>query len=252
MRALVLSDIHANIDALHAIDAWRANQPSFDAIWLLGDLVDYGGAPDEVIDWARTHATLVVRGNHDHAMATGAGCGSSAIFLGLSVATREYFRSRLPQADLHYLSSLPVEMSVETPGCGRTVIVHATPQDPLFGFVPASANEEIWRAAIAPANEPRFLFAGHTHDQFVRSVGRTTIVNPGSAGLPTDGDPRAAFAVFDEGVVRLHRVPYDVGRAAARVCGLPIAVDYRRRLDVLIRHARLLEPREPAESSDVT
>ena len=191
MRALVISDVHGNIDALLAIDEWRMRQPSVDAIWLLGDLVDYGGAPESVIAWARAHATLVVRGNHDHAMATGAGCGSSPSFLGLSIATREHFRSRLSQADLQYLSSLPVETAAEIDGCGRIVFVHASPQDPLFGFVPTSAPDEIWSDAISPAKEPRFLFIGHTHDQFVRTVGRTTIVNPGSAGLPTDGDARA-------------------------------------------------------------
>ena len=239
MRALVISDIHANIDALLAVDAWRRTQPPVDAVWLLGDLVDYGGSPDDVIAWARDHATIAVRGNHDHAMATGDGCRSSSVFLGLSVATREHFRSRLTPADLHYLSGLPLDAAIEAADGQRIVFVHASPLDPLFGFVPTSAPDDVWSDAMAPAAAPHFLFVGHTHVQFVRTVAGTTIVNPGSVGLPTDGDPRAAFAVFDDGVVALHRVAYDVERAVGRVRGLPIAADHLRRLEVLLREARL-------------
>ena len=239
MRALVVSDIHGNIDALLAVEAWRRTQPPVDAVWLLGDLVDYGGAPGEVIAWAREHATTAVRGNHDHAMATGEGCRSSAMFLGPSVATREYFRPRLSPADLDYLAGLPLEASIDLDGVGRAALVHASPTDPLFGYVATAAADEVWLDAIAHAGAPRFLLVGQTHDQLVRTVGGTTIVNPGSVGLPTDGDPRAAFAVFDSGAVAVHRVVYDVERAAARVQGLPIEADHRRCLETLLREARL-------------
>jgi predicted phosphodiesterase len=239
MRVLVVSDIHGNIDALTAVDEWCGARPPFDATWVIGDLVDYGAAPGPVIDWARRHATLIVGGNHDHAMATGEPCGSSASFLGLSIATREHFRPRLSDADLQYLAGLPLNATAELHDGGRIAIAHASPRDPLYDYVATHAPDAVWTRAIAPARHPRFLFVGHTHDQFVRPVGPTTVVNPGSVGLPTDGDPRAAFAVFESGVIQLHRVPYDVERAVSRTMDVPLAPDLRQRLERLIREGRL-------------
>lgn len=239
MRALVLSDVHGNIDALMGLDQWRASQPAFDAIWLLGDLVDYGGDPGSVVEWARAHATVVIRGNHDHAMATGEGCGSSAAFLDLSVATREHFRARLPRSAFEYLSQLPFAMDIERDGGARCVLTHACPRDPLFGYVTRDASDEIWHEAIRPAGDPAFLFVGHTHEQFARTVGRTRIVNPGSLGLPTDGDPRAAFAVFDDGAIAFHRIEYDVDRAVARIRAMHLDARHAAHLERILRRARV-------------
>ena len=113
MRVLILSDIHANIDALHAVEAEVfQGQDHFDQIWVLGDLLDYGAAPAEVIAWVRAHATRVVRGNHDHAVGTGEDCRSAPLYHDLAVATREYFRARLPLNDLAYLGGLPLQSTV--------------------------------------------------------------------------------------------------------------------------------------------
>lgn len=240
-RALVVADIHGNIDALLALDEWMQRSVPFDAIWVLGDLVDYGGAPADVIDWVRTRASVVVRGNHDHAVATGSACGSSSTFLALSVSTRQFFRPRLAAEDLEYLADLPLQVELATEERHRSMLVHACPMDPMYGYVPTTSSDAVWREAIRPAGEPAFVFLGHTHDQFVRRVDTTTIVNPGSLGLPIDGDARAAFAVFDSGRVTLHRLPYDTRRAAARVDRLPIEPDVRQRLVHVIRHARLIE-----------
>ncbi len=88
MRYLILTDIHGNIDALQAV------KESFDELIALGDLVDYGAAPGEVIDWVRERQPAAVSGNHDFAMATGADCRSSSISYALSVATREHFSAK--------------------------------------------------------------------------------------------------------------------------------------------------------------
>ncbi len=93
MKALLLSDIHGNIDALQGLDEdlqRREERP--DLVLVLGDLVDYGPAPGEVISWVRRRAHHVVRGNHDHAMATGADCQSSPAFKELSVVTRDLLK----------------------------------------------------------------------------------------------------------------------------------------------------------------
>jgi len=239
MRALVLSDIHGNIDALQAVDALVLTRERVDEVWVLGDLVDYGPAPADVVDWVRRHATRVVRGNHDHAMGTGDDCRSAPAYHPLSVATRELFRPQLPVETLAYLAGLPLLDHPPHRLGDDVVLVHASPRDPLFGYIPTDADDDVWRGAIAPAGHPAFLLVGHTHDQFTRRVGRTQVVNPGSVGLPKDGDPRAAFAVFADGRIDLRRVPYDTERAAARIEALALGRDDRRRLQHLLRHATL-------------
>jgi predicted phosphodiesterase len=240
MKALILSDIHGNIDALRAVEAESLRGPrSFDEIWVLGDLVDYGAAPADVIAWVRRHATRVVRGNHDHAAGTGDDCRSAPLYRDLAVATREYFRSRLAVADLSYLASLPLQSKAMIDPDRQAVLVHASPRDPLFGYIPTDSPDDAWRAALAPAGPPAFVFVGHTHDQFVRRIDWTVLVNPGSVGMPKDGDPRSAYAVVEDGRVDLRRVPYDTERAAARIAALPLTGDRRDRLTGLIRHGRL-------------
>ena len=245
MRALILADLHGNIDAVVALETWTGGQTPFDAIWVLGDLVDYGGAPREVIDWVRRRASLVVRGNHDHAMATDAACRSSPALLPLSIATRRYFRTHLSHEDLAYLERLPLRHDAVIPGGGRAVFVHACPTDPMYAYVSIASPDAVWCDALRTAGAPRFLFVGHTHEQFVRQVGETTIVNPGSLGLPLDGYPAAAFAVFDNGRVTLYRIPYDSNRAAARIDCLPFEATTRERLVHVIRKGWLLEDGSP-------
>ncbi len=62
MRIVIVSDLHANLEALAALD------PAYDKLWVLGDLVNYGPDPVQVLDFVRRHAALVVRGNHDHSL----------------------------------------------------------------------------------------------------------------------------------------------------------------------------------------
>jgi predicted phosphodiesterase len=237
MRVLVLSDIHGNIDALQAIEA-DVLHDHFDEVWVLGDLVDYGAAPADVIAWVQAHATRTVRGNHDHAVGTGEDCRSAPLYRDLAVATREHFRSRLAAADLTYLSGLPLHAAATLAG-QDAVLVHANPSAPLFGYLPIDASDDTWRPALAPAGKPAFVFVGHTHDQFTRRIDSTMLVNPGSVGLPKDGDPKAHFAIVDDGRIELRRVAYDTERAAARVAALPLTSDQRYRLTALVRHARL-------------
>jgi predicted phosphodiesterase len=236
MRALVISDLHGNIDALLALErALDISRGRFDRVLVLGDLVDYGPAPEEVVSWVRVHADQAVRGNHDHAMVTREDCRSSPAYKRLSVATREYFRPRLTQEALAYLASLPLAAAIDWGGRTLTM-VHATPRDPLFEYLSGDATEERWRQALGPVVEDSDLvLVGHTHLPFVRQVGRVTIVNPGSLGQPKDGDPRACYAVVDDGEIELGRVPYDVDAAVARLMGLGLSQPEKAQLARVLR-----------------
>jgi predicted phosphodiesterase len=231
MRYLILTDIHANIDALEAIDE------SYDHLIVLGDLVDYGAAPEEAVHWVRTRNPIAVCGNHDYAMATGADCRSSPISYALSVATREYFRPLLTEETLDYLGRLVTQRVLHTEGPDFH-LVHATPRDALYEYLAGDAGESIWREAVGDlAEREEWLFVGHTHRPFVRRIGKLTVVNPGSLGMPIDGDPRACYAVWEDGEVRLQRVKYDVERAVKRLRESGLPEDVSMKMGVVLRHA---------------
>jgi len=104
--------MYANYEALSCIP-----EP-YDELWVLGDLVDYGPSPREVIDFVQSRATVVVRGNHDHAVAFGENPRCSPDFREMASATVAYTKSVLPPEDLEYLSKLPETARVSAPpGC---------------------------------------------------------------------------------------------------------------------------------------
>ena len=231
MRYLILTDIHANIDAIEAIDE------SYDRLLVLGDLVDYGTAPEEVVRWVKDRDPRAVSGNHDFAMATGADCRSSPISYELSVATRAHFRPLLSQDSIDFLRNLEMYLTLDVEG-SRIHLVHATPRNPLYAYLSGDAAESEWRAAVGDlADKEEWLFLGHTHKPFRRRIGRLTIVNPGSLGMPVDGDPRGCYAVWQDGDVQLKRMPYDVERAVERLrlSGLP--EDVATKMSAVLRFA---------------
>jgi putative phosphoesterase len=214
MRILVLADIHANWSALDAI------REPFDTCFIIGDLVEYGVQPVECVDWARQHAKYVIRGNHDHSVAQHVPPPSGAGLRGLAGVTRQQHWNVLSASHLKYLSRLPVSQTLELDN-RRFHLVHATPRDPMDEYL---ANDpEAWKSRLAVI-EADIVCVGHTHIQFHLNLGRLQLVNPGSVGQPRDGDPRAAYAVIENGQVELKRVEYDIDAAvwALKNAGLPV------------------------------
>ncbi|NOX53695.1 MAG: metallophosphoesterase family protein [Planctomycetes bacterium] len=200
MRILLLADIHANWPALSAIDE------DFDVCIFLGDLVDYATDPSPCVEWVRRHSTLGVRGNHDHAFAQRVPVKK---LFGLSVlasATRSIHLHQLDRAQTKFLSRLPVTRRCQIDG-RRFCLVHATPRDPLDEYL--GPDQAAWATRLQGIDVD-FVCVGHSHQQFVLQVGRTTVVNPGSVGQPRDGDPRCAYAVIENGRVELRRKEYDI------------------------------------------
>ncbi len=231
MRYLILTDIHANIDALQALNE------QFEKLLVLGDLVDYGAAPEEAVRWVREKEATAISGNHDFAMATGADCRSSPISYALSVATRAHFRPLLSSDSLDYLHSLPAGLKYWAEGAVFH-LVHATPRDPLFEYLNGDAPESEWLAALGElADQEEWLFLGHTHRPFIRKIGQLTVVNPGSLGMPVDGDPRSCLAVWEDGKVTLKRVKYDVERSVKRLYDNEIPKDIADKMASVLRNA---------------
>jgi putative phosphoesterase len=225
MRVLVISDIHGNIDALNAV---LAAEPLVDRVLCLGDIVDYGPAPDDTLRWVRQHAFATVRGNHDNAVGLDVDCRSAPAFHHLSVSSRKRTIPKLRDDERHYLGSLPLQQQLVIDGL-RLVLVHAAPTDPLFRYLPAS-DEEAWRREVA-GMQADLVLVGHTHIPVVLDLGSTRLLNPGSVGLPRNGDPRAEYALIVDGEPELKRVPYDVASNVRRLWSFGLPHDVARSLE---------------------
>jgi protein phosphatase len=99
MRVLIISDLHANLEAISALPS------GFDQLWVLGDLVNYGPNPAEAIEFVRQKAAIVVRGNHDHSVGFDEDPRCSQRFRAMAEETRRYTRSVLSEEHRKYLSA---------------------------------------------------------------------------------------------------------------------------------------------------
>ena len=208
MRILLISDIHGNWAALQAV---LAAEPDVDQILCLGDLVSYGPQPAECVRWAMKTLTSdwLIQGNHDRAVALDEDPRSSVPYQTLAAATQELSTRALSTEMKQFLAGLrPLQrFKLNEAVC---VACHAVPSEPLYEYFPQNSPVTLWESELGAVSYPDFLFLGHTHLATKTRFRRTLIVNPGSVGQPKDGDPRAAYAVWEEGEVSLCRAEYDV------------------------------------------
>jgi putative phosphoesterase len=200
MRLLILADIHANWPALAAI------QEPFDACLFVGDLVDYGTDPVPCVDWVRRHAHFMVRGNHDHAVAQRITVKKSTGLHRLAAAARPIHWQALNPLQMKFLTRMPVTRRVALED-KQFYLVHATPRDPFDEYL--QDDKAAWTARLEGVRAD-FVLVGHTHIPYVLQLDQTTVINPGSVGQPRDGDPRASYALIENGKVKLRRVKYDI------------------------------------------
>jgi protein phosphatase len=198
MKIVIISDIHANMEALEALPTLG------DQLWVLGDLVNYGPDPAPAVEWVRKHATVVVRGNHDHAAGTGEDPRCSAPFREMSDAMLAYTRANLRGDQREYLGSLPLTALEDVDGLSF-FLCHAGPSDPLFRYIAADSSQWKREAELAHAD---VTLTGHTHIPFIRTLGERIVANPGSIGQSKAGSPLACYAIWDDGLT-LHSYPYD-------------------------------------------
>ncbi|HEY6345017.1 MAG TPA: metallophosphoesterase family protein [Bryobacteraceae bacterium] len=216
MRLGIISDLHGNMEALMSLPE------RFDELWVLGDLVNYGPDPAEVVEFVRRRASVVIRGNHDHAIGFGEDPRCSPRFREMAAAMMEYTNSELSESDKRYLRDLPLAIEREIGGL-RVSLCHAVPSEPLFAYCPPES--ERWQMEAQTAGTD-LLFVGHTHLQFIRELGLQRVVNPGSLGQPKTGRPAACYAVWDtarhNSAVELKSFAYPVERTIAKIRALPI------------------------------
>jgi predicted phosphodiesterase len=206
MLALVY-DIHGNLPALDAVLA-DARAEGADR-WLLGgDVAAFGAWPAETVERLRglDRATWI-RGNTERWLVDRSDLPADQPMHAAVLACRE----ELGDAVAAELAALPER----APLSGATLAVHASVVSDMRSFARETRVEDA--ELLGDVRDGRLVF-GHTHVAFRRNAGPVELVNPGSVGLPLDGDPRAAYALLgDDDVVRLRRVGYDHAESAAEL-----------------------------------
>jgi putative phosphoesterase len=237
VKILIISDLHANLEAIEALPK------GFDQLWVLGDLVNYGPDPSAAIRYVRQHASLIVRGNHDHAVGFGEDPRCSGRFRNMAEETCQYTRSVLEEDELRYLRSLPLTVACDV-GHRHFLLCHAVPSNPLYEY--RTAESDLWFED--PAGWSGVLLAGHTHLPFQRTYAGKTIVNPGSVGQPKHGRAEACYAIWQDGKITLGAVAYDVERTVDKLRSLSLSADVFEDLAFVLRNGSA--PPAVADSSD--
>ncbi len=251
MLLAIISDIHANVDALRAV-LTDIREHGAERVLCLGDLVGYNSFPRETLALLREHDVKSVHGNHDLMVLERLpddGCGS------LARKAVRWTRKVLAEEDWWYLANLPAELRE----LDSTLCVHSALGDPLVRLERADQFRSEAEALVEAGEHVSLCFTGHTHRQRIVCVtpdgevrrrhepdvdlprDAICFVNPGTVGQPRDEDTRAAYALFDADARRVsfRRVFYDrapvlrqnrkVGllapsklqRMAARILGYP-------------------------------
>ena len=238
VRYLLLSDIHANSPALEAV-LWDAFGRNVDRVISLGDALGYGPFPAEVLSRLRSIEAECILGNHDTALLGLLGGRRTFNMRESIVRTLIWQLEQLGDEDLSWVARWPAQREYRTGRHSAFLCSHGSPRNGVtYVDTLAIAREEfsLWNGQLC--------FVGHTHLPVVYSstqaptgewVGMTElegaevsldlkveqrwIVNPGSVGQPRDGDPRAAYGLYDDEtcIFEVHRVDYDLEETAQAI-----------------------------------
>jgi len=257
MRIAIIADVHANLVALEAVLRHAETQGATDDLWCLGDIVGYGPQPVQCVSRLREAGATTVAGNHDRA---GTGMMDTEEFNPDATTAALWTQAQLPQSDAAFLDALPEVAYVasgqrpQTEAClpaGRAgaseagfTLVHGTLREPIWEYLQSHETA----LAHLERQETPFSLVGHTHVPMLVVQGqefphgceiyyledgtrlrlsreRKLVINPGGVGQPRDGDPRAAYAVYDteSETVTLHRLEYDIAatQKLMEAAGLP-------------------------------
>lgn len=229
MRYAILSDIHANLEALEAVLA-DAHDNKCTHFVCLGDVVGYNANPHECVERIREMDCPIVKGNHDEQASL---VESSRDFNEMAEAAIQWTRDNLTEDDKDWLRDLKLQRQVRD-----FTIVHATLDTPAqWGYV----FNNLDAATSFTYQHTTLCFFGHTHvpvafirdegvqrqqiDKLRIDPGAKYFINVGSVGQPRDGDWHAAYCIYhvDSNVVEQRRLKYDLATAQRKIidAGLP-------------------------------
>lgn len=217
MRAVFISDIHGNLEALSAVAATLPDAP----IYCLGDVVGYGANPNEVIEWVKEYVEVCILGNHDMAVLT----GDVSWFNQAAARAIKWTRSVIKPENLGFLSNLADRARLNIAGL-RTLLVHGSPDDPISEYVYPETHANLFDIYLHREGVD-LIAMGHTHIPYVWRSSRGVVFNPGSVGQPRSGHPEACYATlyYDGSTLRIEPklIPYDIETAASKILasGLP-------------------------------
>ena len=226
MRALVISDVHANLEALQEVLKDAEKRGGFDEVWSLGDVVDYGPDPGACIETLAELEILGVSGNHDYAALSKIGVENFNTYAAQSAL---WTRTQLNSDHEAFLEAMPLVANR-----GDFTLAHGSLREPLWEYMVnvQTAVENFSRMTST------YCLVGHSHLPFVclevdgeprfnaltdgqeMALGKGRIIaNPGSVGQPRDGDPRASYMLYDveRGRISHHRVAYDIATTQERM-----------------------------------
>lgn len=233
MRIAVISDIHSNLEALQAVLA-RIEDSKADEIVCLGDIVGYNANPNECIDILRQKKVTCIIGNHD---ACAAGLEEPDNFNPLARRAVLWTREQLTGENKAFLADLLREQRLD-----HMFFFHGSIHDTDRYILYKEDAEDNFRLLTGLPGSPRVGFFGHTHVRLALSYymgaiavelvpelhlasWKKYLINPGSVGQPRDGDPRAAFLLYDsaEDRIAFHHVEYDIRACQDKIirAGLP-------------------------------
>jgi predicted phosphodiesterase len=244
VRYLILSDIHANWEALEAVLADAARK--YDLIVCLGDVVGYGADPDVVTEWVRQNAAMTIRGNHDKACA---GLEDLEWFNPVARVSAVWTMESTKPQNIAWLGKLP-QGPAQVDGFQ---IIHGSPLDEDEYLISDQDARQ-----VAPYLETTVCCFGHTHLQGgflchrngIRRLAKPAaghtdltleidrdsqyLINPGSVGQPRDNDPRAAYAIYDaeRQLITYYRTPYDIGATQRKIIAAGLPEVLAKRLEV--------------------
>jgi len=233
MKILIVSDIHGNWPALRAV--LEAESDASQVI-CLGDLVNYGPQPVECVSWAKAASAkgIFLQGNHDRAVGTDSDPHCSTSYVALAAATQRISERLLTPELKQFLAGLKPSAPFHIGGAS-CFACHATPKDPLYHYMPPNAAVTLWESEVIVAQHPDYLFFGHTHLPLKNRFRRTLIINPGSVGQPKDGDPRAAYAIWENNEINLRRTDYDIEETIRAYDGLGLESHLQHSLSVVLQ-----------------
>jgi diadenosine tetraphosphatase ApaH/serine/threonine PP2A family protein phosphatase len=228
MKIAVISDIHSNLQALLAALS-DIDGRAIDQIYCLGDIVGYGGSPNECVELIRRRAAVSVLGNHDQAALNPSDVNN---FTKPGKIVSEWTNKMLTDANRQFLAALPFTAKV-----GNCTLVHASPESPpAWQYVDSMDAARVQFAHFTT----EVCFIGHTHVPALCGEDMKTfkfkkdirfLINVGSIGQPRDGNFHLSYGILDTEAWSYEniRIPYDIRGAALAITsqGLPAVLAKR-------------------------